>query len=108
MTIANEDGAIIKSFYTGIFPNYIFGNIAKSGNNNYIFVLNKLSENITEISSLSIAHTITLWAMPYAIASNYNGSIVYVNCLHSTRLLQFIQTTIPLHGRVMLALYLLA
>ena len=74
VTIANENGAIIKSFHTGIFPNYI----AKSGNNNYIFVLNQLSENITEISSLSIAHVIRLWAMPYAIASNYNGSIVYV------------------------------
>ncbi len=73
VTIARENGSIVKSISTGIFPDYE----AASGNGAYVFVLNLLSENVTMINSLSIAKSIKLNYVPYAIASNYNGSIIY-------------------------------
>ncbi len=74
VTIASENGMIVSNIKVGIFPSFE----AASGDGAYVFVLNQLSQNITILNSLNVIGSLKLSSMPYALASNYNGSIVFV------------------------------
>ncbi len=76
VTIINENGSIVKNIKTGVYPDFVLA----SGNSKYVFVLNQLSGSIGIINTTSnnLVDTIALHAIPYALASNYNGTVVYV------------------------------
>ncbi len=67
---------VIKTIHTGIFPSYI----AASSDGADVFVINQLSENITIINATtkSVAGVIALDSVPYALAPDAAGNVVYV------------------------------